>query len=378
MLEVPFRVDFGPGLEEEDIARIADSWASCTVPADETAQVVVADTVGGPSPAAAGDLSVRASSVARLEESLTSTLTIAAIGRRRRDLLMLHACGVADERGRVLAFVAASGTGKTTIARALARRFGYVTDETVGVTPEGAVLPYPKPLSVKPLTGTAPKAQLAPAALGLLPVPVAALSLAGVILLDRRGDVAEPFLEEVDPVDAIDDLVPQTSYLSARSRPITGLVQTLRELGGVTRLVYSEAEGVEGLVEGLFDAPRRVASAIWREVVPLPLEPSGDHDRGAIRQAPVDDALLLPDGEVVVFCGNRLVRLSGVGPAIWRLAGPGIDQEELVAAVVAELGSAPPGVDPSLVVGAALDELIGLGVVARARSEGPTRVEVRG
>ena len=70
----------------------------------------------------------------------------ATAGRR----INLHAGGVADESRRVLAVVGPSGTGKTTATLALARRLGYVSDETVSIDPDGTVAPHPKPLSVVP------------------------------------------------------------------------------------------------------------------------------------------------------------------------------------------------------------------------------------
>ncbi|WKK70805.1 hypothetical protein Q0F99_13665 [Rathayibacter oskolensis] len=143
VLEVPFRVDFGSGLDDADVRRITASWSSCASAPDDAARLVHADVVVDGSHRPSSGVRVLTRSVEQLEESLTSTLTVEAIGVRRHDLLMLHACGMAAEDGRVLAFVAASGTGKTTIARALGTRFGYVTDETVGVTPSGRVLPYP-------------------------------------------------------------------------------------------------------------------------------------------------------------------------------------------------------------------------------------------
>ena len=54
----------------------------------------------------------------------------------------LHAAGLTDDRGRVLALVAASGTGKTTAARILGRHLGYLSDETISVGAELEVLPY--------------------------------------------------------------------------------------------------------------------------------------------------------------------------------------------------------------------------------------------
>jgi len=370
VLDVPFRVVFGGGLSDRDVERITASWSECLAPAGGDGQVVHADLV--PSGPGGDDVRVLAGSVAQLEESLTSTLTVQAIGARRHELLMLHACGVADGSGRVLAFVAASGTGKTTMACALGSRFGYVTDETVAVAEDGAVVPYPKPLSVKPLTGSAPKAQLAPGGLGLLPRPAAPLVLAGVVLLDRRPGVGEPFLEPVDPVEAVDDLVPQTSYLSARPRPILHLVETLRALGGVRRLVYSESAAALDLVEQLFSSLDVPAPSIWDEVLALPL-PERAGDEADLACAPADDALLTPSGELLVFCAGTLVRLSGIGPSVWRLVGSGAAAgDDLVAAVLADVGGAPDGVDPREAVGAAVDELVALGVMTRRSPARPT------
>lgn len=372
VLETPFRVVFGQGITDNDAARIADSWASCAAEPDAAARDVLAEVAAVTSSTGGETMHVSTATLAQLEESLTSTLTVEAIGARRHELLMLHACGVADESGRVLAFVAASGTGKTTIARALGARFGYVTDETVAVTPEGRVLAYPKPLSVKPLTGSAPKAQLAPDALGLRPVPDAPLTLAGVILLERRDDLKAPRLEHVDPVDAIEDLVPQTSYLSARPRPITDLVHTLTALGGVRRLVYSEAGSVVRLVEETFAKLGAVAPPVWNEVVPVSLDAVPEARPGAILRAPADDAVLLPDGQLLLFCVDTLVRLSGIGPVIWRLAGQAPEFDDLVAAVLAEVGEPPAGVNVRGAVKVALSELEDLGVVTRTLPRPPT------
>ncbi|AZZ49455.1 hypothetical protein SAMN06295924_101248 [Rathayibacter rathayi NCPPB 2980 = VKM Ac-1601] len=372
VLETPFRVVFGGGVSDEDAARIADSWASCAAEPDDEARDVLAEVAATPSASLDDSPRVSSATLEQLEESLTSTLTVEAIGARRSDLLMLHACGIADDSGRVLAFVAASGTGKTTIARTLGLRFGYVTDETVAMTPDGRVLPYPKPLSVKPLTGSAPKAQLAPGSLSLRPVPEVPLRLAGVVLLERRDGVGTPFLEDVDPMEAIEDLVPQTSYLSARPRPIADLVRTLTGLGGVRRLVYSEAGSVVPLVEEAFDTLGAHAPAIWSEVLALPLEPLQEARPGSVLRAPADDVIALPDGQLLVFCEDTLVRLSGIGPIVWRHLGSGMDVDGLVAAVLDEAGPPPPGVDATAVVEAALVELEGLRVITRGAPPGPT------
>ena len=92
----------------------------------------------------------------------------ATAGRR----VNLHAGGVADERRRVLAVVGPSGTGKTTATLALARRLGYVSDETVSIDPAGTVAPHPKPLSVVvDPQRLRDKEQMSPDDLGLMPTP---------------------------------------------------------------------------------------------------------------------------------------------------------------------------------------------------------------
>ena len=58
---------------------------------------------------------------------------------------MLHACGVADPEGAVIALVAKSGTGKTTASSQLARTFGYITDETVAIRADGTLCRIPSP-----------------------------------------------------------------------------------------------------------------------------------------------------------------------------------------------------------------------------------------
>ena len=87
----------------------------------------------------------------------------------------LHAGGVADEHGRVLALVGPSGAGKTTATRLLARRLAYLSDETVSIAPDGTCRPTRSrsPWSSIPSTAQR-KEQLSPDDLGLLPTPATA------------------------------------------------------------------------------------------------------------------------------------------------------------------------------------------------------------
>ena len=77
---------------------------------------------------------------------LSTHLNSAAITRSRN--LVLHAGAVAQGAG-VIALAAVSGGGKTTLTAAcVALGWHYVTDEALCLRPDGAVLPYPKPLTM--------------------------------------------------------------------------------------------------------------------------------------------------------------------------------------------------------------------------------------
>ena len=83
--------------------------------------------------------------------------------------VLLHACGLSLDDGRVLVLVGPSGAGKSTASVALCRRsFGYVSDETVAIDSDFAVTPYPKPLLIRN-DSTAPKDVVGPDELGLRP-----------------------------------------------------------------------------------------------------------------------------------------------------------------------------------------------------------------
>ena len=73
---------------------------------------------------------------------LTTQVTVAGLQATAGVRLNLHAGGLADDRGRVLALVGPSGTGKTTATRTLAGRLGYLSDETVSMDAGGRVFPH--------------------------------------------------------------------------------------------------------------------------------------------------------------------------------------------------------------------------------------------
>ena len=139
-------------------AAMREAWSRCLVEGD-TASTPPLERI-----------EVRLDDPDRLAQRLMTTtqdITRALIRSQRGRLLMLHAGAVSHpETGESLVYVAPGGTGKTTLSRLLGRSFGYLTDETVGLDATGAILPYPKPLSVR-ADQPGLKHEVSPDALGL-------------------------------------------------------------------------------------------------------------------------------------------------------------------------------------------------------------------
>ena len=172
--------------------------------------------------AATDDETIAGSDEHVVMEWLTARVTLEGIESQHGRLWMLHACGLADPAsGATIVLVRPSGTGKTTAARILGRMFGYVSDETVAIDPDGSIVAYPKPLSLIE-GGSQPKRQRSPRELGLVEAPRQPW-LAAVAMLDRRdrgGDsaVQAPAVTALRTVDALPALAAQTSALQ---RPLT-------------------------------------------------------------------------------------------------------------------------------------------------------------
>ena len=334
--------------DEATSARLARQWSRALVPAGggpagETVQA-------GSSPSE--DLDAR-------DYRVATEVTLAGLVSTRGSRINLHAGGLADGVGRVLALVAASGTGKTTATRLLAQRLGYVSDETVSLDPDGKVHPHPKPLSV--LTDPARpghKEQLSPDELGLLPTPTEA-TLARFVLL-RRG-VPEPRgLVPVDTVDGLLELIEQSSYLGAVPDALATLVSLLGRGGGVWALEYDEiADHVEDLV-GLLAAdlpPVTGATPATHPGADVPVVAPEGH----LARAPWVDAVELGD-ELVVLLDGRALRLDGLMVTVWRELETPRTLDELVAVAQERHGSHPEALD---LIRQAVEVMVEQALVAR-------------
>lgn len=293
---------------------------------------------------------------------LSTHTTLAAIESRRGNLLMLHAAGIADESGQVLAFIGPSGRGKTTLARQLGAVYGYVTDETVGIEADGTVHPYRKPLSViQP--GEIYKAQLAPSTLELRELPDTPLRLAGLILVSRvHEDLAEARVSDVGLCEALAALVPEASYLADLDKPLQTIAQHVDRCGAIQRLTYTDAAQVLPVIPNLL---RRSEPEPWAAV--LPTESSGVLNPLAPESfvpAPFKDAVEA-GGKTAILDLDRVVHvLDGVGPVVWRLLGEGLDFGSLAAEVDRQFGS-PPGLSLNEAVVGVLQALVDAGLVIR-------------
>jgi hypothetical protein len=276
-----------------------------------------------------GTFPLQAASFEELAENLTSRLTVAAILENAGELMMLHACGVASpETGAVVALVAKSGTGKTTAASVLAGTYGYVTDETVAIGPDGSVVPYPKPLSVKQGPG-APKRQVGPDELGLLPVPAKPF-IQSIVLLNRvapdQEAHQEPALHQLPLADGLLALIPDSSSQAEIDEPLQSLCRLIDRVGGVWQVTYSEAGDLPAALAPLFRKQRR-SKPVWETRTAEEPE-SGAIPDGWIRRVEPKDAVAV-DGDLLVMLEAEIVRLSGIGPAIWEATASAVPLDRL-------------------------------------------------
>ncbi len=237
----------------ELVDAVAAAWSRCLTPtgAERDGGDVPVALLAADEPPPEGNL-LRGTDLEPLMQSLTQRVTLANITAQTGHLFMLHAGAVADPAsGRALACVARGGTGKTTLTRLLASDgFGYLTDETVGFTPDGRIRPYPKPLSLR-RPGLDHKLERSPDSFGLGPTPADAW-LHRVVLLDRRPDhTGEAALTALSTVDAIASLAPESSALSAKPRPLHAQADLLDAGPGVVRVTYAEASEVADTMRGL-------------------------------------------------------------------------------------------------------------------------------
>lgn len=323
----PIRIDLS-GLSAADRDAVVGAWDAATL-----------TTVDG----ADGTVSpVRSEHDDEMLSGLSSAVTQAAIAARSGRLWMLHAAGLAAPDGGVVALVGRSGAGKTTAARALARSWGYVSDETIGVESDGRVHAYRKPLSI--ISGDQPfKQQHSPATLGLRPLPSAPLRIRRFIVLGRSTLSTPARLVPLDLPDALVALAPHSSALAALPRPLHTVAALLARTGGVLRAEYHDAEDLVPLVRGLMtQQPGGAPGPTTAEDDALPAVPAPARAETAAiryRRVAVVDSLAFSDGRSAVLTaepdGRGTLRILGAAASVvWRAAIDATRDEMLHAATL--------------------------------------------
>lgn len=301
--------------------------------------------------------------------ALSTEVTLAAIEHRAGEVLMLHAAGLATRDGRVVALVGPSGRGKTTASQVLGRELGYVSDETVAITADGAVLPYRKPLSL--IEGDVlPKVQRSPTEMNLRPLPRTPLRLAALVLIERTDDDAPASSQRMEAGEAIAGLAQQASYLGRMTSPLHVIAAHVEAVGGVHRVSYRDAAALLPLIRDLVERephiPRRRPNF---QVDDSPAEsgssPPVAHERW--QRVATLDSLRLDDGRLVLLVrdtehASRVVVLDGIGPALWLSSAQPASLATLVQSTVAAYGQPADG-NAESVVAASVADLEGAGLL---------------
>lgn len=257
-LEVGFEISCTGSGAPELAEAVAEAWDSCLVESLHQAEHLLTVVLEDDQEELA-DLAPRSqlfgSDLPTVMDRLSPLVTRLAVTTRQRDLVMVHACAVGDpQTGDAVVLFGPSGTGKTTMARTLCGDLAYLTDETAALTADLRVVPYPKPLSIIVSPGDEVKEQVAPARLGLAPAGDTSYRLKALVQLCRVPDhTGDALLESLGILDALPELVSQTSYTRQMERPLHRLAGIADRVGGVRRATYAEAAQLRPLVRSLLD-----------------------------------------------------------------------------------------------------------------------------
>lgn len=253
-------VDVGGSHADRTAEAVRDAWAWCLDPDDfdhrqqslSSRLEAVLDDDPSVVAAALERGAVAASDLDTVLHLLTQAITVAGIDLQAGRLLMLHAAAVADrESGCALAVVAPAGGGKTTFVRSLGEDRVYVTDETVALTGDHLIVPYPKPLSIH-TPGLNLKRQIDPRRFHFLQ-PGGPYELGALWTLNRTAYPTPARLERIPTLEGVTTLASQTSYLAMLPRPLHRLAATIAAAGGMYRAVYHEANDLRELVAQAID-----------------------------------------------------------------------------------------------------------------------------
>jgi hypothetical protein len=364
-LGVHVSVELGDELSADEMHQLHDIW---TPAIGDVSKTEVFLSAGITTPKSPKSYQVSGHDFRSLASALSTQVTLAAIEERKRDLLLIHACGLADRRGRVTAFVGPSGRGKTTLASKLGKSWAYVTDETVGIDVDGRVLPYRKPLSIIE-SGSVPgthKKQVSADDLSLLPLPGTDLIISAIALIDRQPDLeGPPVIRPLSLVDAIVKLVPEVSFLSELDKPLQRIAQLFVDLGGAFSVAYRDASDLLPYLKEFVDTKRQDDGVLaWSPLNTTPSLPNplGRQQAAVYSRVQPDDGITV-NHEFLMLHHGQVRLITGIGPAIWKALEVTSTLSELTVKVVHQIG-VPTGDNALEKVSEALTLLVGAGVVS--------------
>jgi hypothetical protein len=262
-LEVRFELECAGSGAAEAAAEVGAAWDWCTTDtryADgdggvQRLRIALEPDLAALAVASNGS-ALFAQDLPTLMDRLSPLVTRLAVTERRDDLVMFHACAVADpETGDAVVLYGPSGTGKTTLARTLCTDLVYLSDETAGVdATDLRVVPHLKPLSILAARDDRLKDQVSPGRLGLVRPSGQRFRMRALVQLRRDATHEGPaLLESLPVVDALPELVAQTSFTRQMERPLHKLADLARRVGGVQRATYAEAEQLRPVVRAILD-----------------------------------------------------------------------------------------------------------------------------
>lgn len=244
--------------------------------------------------------------------------------------LHLHAAA-ATNAGRVAVIAAERNTGKTTtVAHLVARGWGFMTDETVRLSPATSVVQgFPKPISIKPgglqLVDHLEQWVIPPpgdgATFGFVPMGASGAEVVDggrphlVVLLRRppRG-VAEPTSRRLDPADAVVALMQETLDAERFGAAAVRLAE-LAAMSHCYEVTAGTPEATADHIDALFDSA---------PVDPMPVTvlPSTEAVSPGVVTVAVGDRVVVHE-----TASGRVFALDEAGAQVWRQIGGWGDME---------------------------------------------------
>lgn len=353
------RLSFPSDEPNSHYEQLREAWSAARVPKGRPDATLSITT----NVANSQDADVYGPDFSTFASNVSTHVTLKGIELARGTTLMLHAAGIALPDGRVIAFVAPSGAGKTTLASVLGKQYGYVSDETVLIERDLTVKPYRKPLSViedpeKPRH----KTQISPDSLGLKELPSAPLRLAAIVLFYRGDEYANATLETIPLPDAVDDLSGQISYFGEIPDSVVMLADIVENIGGIRVLRYRNSEDVTQLVDEILE--ERGEHTRWRDVSSGGT--AADSADVYVRRPGI--AAVETNGSIITTSDNTIRVLAGLAPVIWEQARDGASLDDLEQALIAKYGE-PEGASARDLTKRAADTLVVEGLLQFRSSE---------